>query len=296
VVTRFVIQDGSVYYTSGAGTEPGTGTVSSQVIEGGSPVLLAAQQDKPASIYRDATGLYWNNLGVNIAPGAIVHLPASSSSPVVLTTLSTMDVPIALAVDDTSAYFAHDGGVSLVAKLGGASTPFVSVTAGQRVSALLVDKTSVFYCVTTDEYPPSTVIHRVGKTDHTDVVLATVSATRILDAQLDADAMYVVVYSYTGSSSTVSGGSAIRFAKADGSATTVIPSIFPGAVTVGDTDVFVSASSTLTGEMMIMKAPKLGGPVTTIVTLPKDVTSSQLQEVSPHIYFQTNFGLARAPR
>jgi hypothetical protein len=91
----------NIYFTTAILT---TGQVGSLPKSGGTPKIIAMNQDRPTSIAVDATTLYWANVG---PAGEIVALPLGSNSP---TPLTNGEAGLAsIALDTTSVYFTEVG-------------------------------------------------------------------------------------------------------------------------------------------------------------------------------------------
>ena|SRR5438552_1657197 len=102
--SSLAVTNDAVYWTIGAGLQAdGGGTVYKMQFDAGSPILLAADQDRPGNVIVVDGGVYWSNAG----GGQIMALPPGTSSALVLA--SGQRRPGALAYDDERLFWVEEG-------------------------------------------------------------------------------------------------------------------------------------------------------------------------------------------
>jgi hypothetical protein len=72
-VTSTFVYAGWAYYT--ATDTAGSGIVAMVPVDGGTPIEIASEQHKPASVQVDDTGVYWGNDNLAGGYGEIMHAP-----------------------------------------------------------------------------------------------------------------------------------------------------------------------------------------------------------------------------
>jgi hypothetical protein len=136
------LDDTNVYFWIDPDGDAG-GSILSVPKCGGSVVTLAAGQPFPAGLAADGTSVYWTNASTE-GTGSVMSVPRGGGA---LVTVAHASDPIALAVDDTDAYWTDpiQDTVMRVKKSGG--VPITLASRQEGANSVAVDDTRVYWNV-----------------------------------------------------------------------------------------------------------------------------------------------------
>jgi hypothetical protein len=142
---------GSVYYPVDPVESPGhNGSIVSVPLAGGTPRVLASDQDSPLAIAVDDTAIYWTAGGVTTidggtSDGVVLSMPLGGGTPTLL--VSGLGMPTAIAVHEGvvafAAYTSSASAIGTVPSTGGTSTTLA--TGPTPTTSIALDGTNVYW-------------------------------------------------------------------------------------------------------------------------------------------------------
>jgi hypothetical protein len=125
--------------------DPASGSILSVLWTGGTPAVLASNQDFPTDVTSDSDYVYWVNRGYVTQTLSVNRIPIAGGVPSVLAT-STSSICTSVAVDRNSVYYAdNDTGALMRMAKDGTGKTMLAATVCPGLHGLVVDSTSVYW-------------------------------------------------------------------------------------------------------------------------------------------------------